>query len=643
MLVRGVALVTLIYSACVYSAELPPLPANFSISFAVVDFLSNVTVVVEDLTSQTLQNSTGIHLWKGGIGSNLVIRRDEKDYLYHDGHGNCSRSKSPIEVVVVNPLLLPPAFFNRTALTLYDLWNYLKQFSWNKTDLPSEHESRQLQNYSTSIRLSKNNVIDVNVVLFQPWLSLPSVKARIPRSVEIVAYTNSKLGTTNPVMNVSFFLFNYKLLLDEASIEHFLLPPEGVYCSGLKNDSFPEIKLQNFMVSVEILQHKLKMPTEIKLFYSADKRLASFTNMNSSVLPFNQGLNLSSYEYVVTHDFDSGLQYVVNGPAATCVNVTPIPLTAGTGKLSSEKGQPYLAFKNATEVLLKVDRLNFGYVGKRQLDDMMLEVWVAKEAENNTCFVHEVWFNKAIVQDEVLHASNVVLPWALRVYNSCVRPDKKNPKVPQERTTYTFYNFLPFNSTLIPWKRFDVSTCLKYDKNESYMTIHVNATVDKLYSTGIEVVENFLRTAIAAVAGVSPLRVSRFMFQPDGNRTMVFFQISNVSGVVGTRTEFFQAEKDLAAARHALNETLQRQDVTVRVPRRLEKDLVLVIMCHSLRDACLLCHGGEDTVIINYMGYTGGSMAGLGISMLLLGSFFGLIIGFYLWKRHRGIAYQMYE
>uniref|UniRef100_A0A5S6QCX3 Uncharacterized protein n=1 Tax=Trichuris muris TaxID=70415 RepID=A0A5S6QCX3_TRIMR len=632
----SVAFAVLFCSVSVCSEHLPPLPANYSISFAVVDLLKNVSVVVEDLTSQSLQNSTGLHLWKDSVGSTLIIRRDEKECLYHDGYGNCSRSKAPIDTGVVNPLLLPPEYFNHTALALYDLWNYLMRFTWNRTTMPSELESRQLECYRSSIAPSKGLRINVTAILFQPWLIRQPSKARIPQSMEIVAYNASH--PSKPASNLTFFLFNYKLTLDDASIQHFLLPPEGVFCSGLKNDSFPDIKLDNFIASVDVLQHKQKLPSEIKLFYSTSRRLASFTNMNGSALPFNQGVNLTSSEYIVTQDFDTGLQYVIDGPTATCVSVTSIPLTAGTGKLSSDKGQSLLTFKNVTEVLLRTDSLSYGYVGKRELDDMLLDVWVAKEETNSTCLVHEVWFNKAVLQDAKLRASSVILPWALRVYNSC------NPMLSQERTTYTFYNVIPFNSSLIPWKRLDVSTCMKYDRNESYLTAHVNATINMLYLSGIEVIENFLRTAIAQVAGVSPLRVSRFMFQPDGNRTMVFFQISNVSGVVGTRTEFFQPEKTLAAAREALNDTLQRQDISVKIPRKLEKDLVLIIMSHSLKDACLLCQGGGgDTPIINYMGYTGGSMAGLGISMLLLGSFFGLIIGFYLWKRHRGIAYQMYE
>ncbi|VDP09615.1 unnamed protein product [Soboliphyme baturini] len=53
---------------------------------------------------------------------------------------------------------------------------------------------------------------------------------------------------------------------------------------------------------------------------------------------------------------------------------------------------------------------------------------------------------------------------------------------------------------------------------------------------------------------------------------------------------------------------------------------------------------GEVYYITNASsGYGSGSMAALGLTMLIFGGVVGLVTGFYMWKRDRGIAYQIYE
>ena len=42
-------------------------------------------------------------------------------------------------------------------------------------------------------------------------------------------------------------------------------------------------------------------------------------------------------------------------------------------------------------------------------------------------------------------------------------------------------------------------------------------------------------------------------------------------------------------------------------------------------------------LLIHYLQYTGGSMAGLGFSMAILGISVGIFLGFLLWKRHIGL------
>ncbi|KRX46915.1 Breast cancer anti-estrogen resistance protein 1 [Trichinella murrelli] len=593
----------------VSSITLPSLPINFSISFISSDHFAKYDIMVTEVNMNDGKKSTGLQIWKNSTMAQLVLDRLSNTHIYYDGLNRCERSASKVNASEINPLLLS-SFFDDIPVSLYDFWNFIK-----------ENEYQTVQNvpgvttYSKNITL-QNHTAAVTIDLFDPAYLLPKGGSfNVPLHMNILMYEKAGEEVGKVVGNVSYSFFGFNANLTENDKEKYFLPPEGVFCVGLKTDEFPQLTMKNFATWIEFVDHSQKTSSLIRLIYSDEQKVIAFTNNPDSNLTFNRVVNVTNLNSFVIHDFNSGIQYVVDANSMHCIAVSALPPMSGDARiLNQTTAYTLIALKSATDILTMFDQFTYGYVGKRMYDENFFDVWISR-GENqtvNSSTVYELWMqtNSELHNDEIR-------PRIIRTYRTC------NGKV--HLASYTFFNFAAVDVRQTLWKNAHIQPCLRFEENNSYLSFTVNRTISKLNAFGVKEIEKGLVERLSAIADISPLRFSTFAFQPNGNNTFVFFQLANVADINGTRTETYKEEKNLIVAVDTLNKTLEGDNIVVVVHNFQGDSMALLIHKKSFKTSQTVLFENITQVQI-HRGYSGGSMSALGISMLLLGSFLGLII-----------------
>ncbi|KRX46914.1 Breast cancer anti-estrogen resistance protein 1 [Trichinella murrelli] len=489
----------------VSSITLPSLPINFSISFISSDHFAKYDIMVTEVNMNDGKKSTGLQIWKNSTMAQLVLDRLSNTHIYYDGLNRCERSASKVNASEINPLLLS-SFFDDIPVSLYDFWNFIK-----------ENEYQTVQNvpgvttYSKNITL-QNHTAAVTIDLFDPAYLLPKGGSfNVPLHMNILMYEKAGEEVGKVVGNVSYSFFGFNANLTENDKEKYFL-----------------LQLCKTFNCIVLFSHR-------KLIYSDEQKVIAFTNNPDSNLTFNRVVNVTNLNSFVIHDFNSGIQYVVDANSMHCIAVSALPPMSGDARiLNQTTAYTLIALKSATDILTMFDQFTYGYVGKRMYDENFFDVWISR-GENqtvNSSTVYELWM-------------------------------QTNGKV--HLASYTFFNFAAVDVRQTLWKNAHIQPCLRFEENNSYLSFTVNRTISKLNAFGVKEIEKGLVERLSAIADISPLRFSTFAFQPNGNNTFVFFQLANVADINGTRTETYKEEKNLIVAVDTLNKTLEGDNIVVVV------------------------------------------------------------------------------
>ncbi|KRZ28276.1 Breast cancer anti-estrogen resistance protein 1, partial [Trichinella pseudospiralis] len=620
MINQKVAVVLLLLTVTSISSNtLPSLPINFSISFIASDHFAKYDIMVTEVNVNDGKKMTGLQIWKNSTMAQLVLDRLSSTHIYYDGLNRCERSASKVNASEINPLLMS-SFFDDIPVSLYDFWNFIKKKEYQTVenrikagDIPG------VTTYLKNITLP-NHIAAVTVDLFDPAYLLPKGGSfNVPLHMNILMYEKAGKDIGKVVGNVSYSFFGFNANLTENDKEKYFLPPEGMYCVGLKTDEFPQLTMKNFATWIEFVDHTQKTSSLIRLIYSDEQKVIAFTNNPDSNLTFNRVANVTNLNSFVIHDFNSGIQYVVDANGMHCIDVSALPPVSGDARiLNQTTAYTLIALKSATDILTMFDQFTYGYVGKRMYDENFFDVWISR-GENqtvNSSTVYELWMQT----NSELH-SDEIRPRIIRTYRTF------NGKV--HLASYTFFNFAAVDVRQTLWKNAQIQPCLRFEENNSYLSFTVNRTISKLNAFGVKEIEKGLVERLSSIADISPLRFSAFSFQPNGNNTLVFFQLANVADINGTRTETYKEEKNLIVAVDTLNKTLEGDNIVVVVHNFHGDSMALLIYKKSFKTSQTVLFENITQVQI-HRGYSGGSMSALGISMLLLGSFLGLIVAYSL-------------
>ncbi|KRX13389.1 Breast cancer anti-estrogen resistance protein 1 [Trichinella nelsoni] len=474
-------------------------------SYVMDDHFAKYDIMVTEVNMNDGKNSTGLQIWKNSTMAQLVLDRLSNTHIYYDGLNRCVRSASKVNASEINPLLLS-SFFDDIPVSLYDFWNFIKEKEYQTVqNVPGV--TTYLKNFTL-----QNHTAAVTIDLFDPAYLLPKRGSfNVPLHMNILMYEKAGEDVGKVIGNVSYSFFGFNANLTENDKEKYFLLQ---FCKPFN--------------CIGLFSHR-------KLIYSDEQKVIAFTNNPDSNLTFNRVVNVTNLNSFVIHDFNSGIQYVVDANSMHCIAVSALPPMSGDARiLNQTTAYTLIALKSATDILTMFDQFTYGYVGKRMYDENYFDVWISR-GENqtvNSSTVYELWM-------------------------------QTNGKV--HLASYTFFNFAAVDVRHTLWKNAQIQPCLRFEENNSYLSFTVNRTISKLNAFGVKEIEKGLVERLSAIADISPLRFSTFSFQPNGNNTFVFFQLANVADINGTRTETYKEEKNLIVAVDTLNKTLEGDNIVVVV------------------------------------------------------------------------------
>ncbi|GAU92047.1 hypothetical protein RvY_04192 [Ramazzottius varieornatus] len=445
-------------------------------------------------------------------------------------------------------------------------------------------------------------------------------------------------------MNTYDFTY-YQPSIDDESV---FLPPEGTFCPDWmrENKTMPQMPDQ-FTLSMLNIAQNAKSVNNIRLNFDYRNQLVSFiadTVNGTHFPPVATRQNRTLYRTV--HDYNSGLAFtmpvdvwLMGGRKCAISAITNSSLdAAGT----TEGNNSVVHLRHAAS-LFGLNRTGWVYVGMKNFTNMPCYVWANQRNGTTQQTVTEMYW---LHEDWTTNVTSVLMG----IMQYVTRTDGTTKEVYQ--TIVSDYNTFPFQ-----WRTFDVDACLK---NGTSTLITFNVKVDN----GTEVIQRMssfetgMRNAISTLIDTTPLRLTDILIaKGDSNNSKQIWMTvlewpQNITGSVA-------------------NATIQRtgaQLIQDLQSRFVNQDLKLNVSYAGKTKVVTLNHGsfqtGPDLVRPTTPvtptgsttpappgppqpqieeGYSGGSMAGLAIAMIIIGGVAGLVAGFLLWKRNTGIAYQIYD
>ena len=209
-------------------------------------------------------------------------------------------------------------------------------------------------------------------------------------------------------------------------------------------------------------------------------------------------------------------------------------------------------------------------------------------------------------------------------------------------STFTSH-FLRFEEDYSSSRHFDVSPCATSEDKRVFLKFTLEVEYGRLLHFSLESARDALKSAIAGLCGISPLRVADIHLSPssevnEGDEAEdsldVWFVLLERPPTVDLRTHKAKS-KTLADANRDLGVLVSKQDVDLD----LGHGVIAQIRRHSLQTTTGAKNrkANRNRHALLRASYTAGSMAGLGFSMVILGVCVGVFVGFVLWKRRLGL------
>ncbi|XP_055354250.1 uncharacterized protein LOC129599918 isoform X1 [Paramacrobiotus metropolitanus] len=447
-------------------------------------------------------------------------------------------------------------------------------------------------------------------------------------------------------------VYDFTYYYPEVKDKSVFLPDPGVYCPGWRRENQSvSILPDQFSLTMLTLAKKDRDVHSLKMNFDSQHFLVSYITDSLSGTHFPPSFVKNRTLYRTVHDYNSGLSFTM--PVGTWLlggagcNVTAIDSGSLDATKSDSSGVVHL--KSARD-LFGLNRSSALYVGQRDFNGMPTYVWVSQRSSNDskrnitttteTYWLHENWTSSA---ERVL--VGVVI----------YRTFPNGTILETFQSTVSDFNAFPFY-----WKTFDVVDCLRNGKQQmiTFCMKVQNYTDVKMRMPAFETA---IRDALSNLTATSPLQFTdiQVMKGDEENEPHIWVTVldwvnitvsgtnvtkyQNASEVVDALRKLFD-NKDLPFVMKFANRT---QSVTflkgsIQSGRDLVKPTAAPI---SPATPATTLHPTDTPTAAPVVqdGYTSGSMAGLGIAMIIIGGVAGLVAGFLMWKRNTGIAYQVYD
>ncbi|EFO24229.2 hypothetical protein LOAG_04260 [Loa loa] len=586
------------------------LKSNYKVVVRHTNWITNVTSLI---TESRTTDQTHITVSSRSTGTTHFIL-GSRSYTYNETSCTVLPSAAAMPAVYLQPQLAES--FNFTGTSMAELITSLLHYNFNYGHLQNETE-----------------VGGIDAVL---WLGCGKIHGKIMQLEAAYAGEHSQKSYSSAVKNpyilslrLSAFNATNKMLIgyDSAEITQLeMLPddsqlktelPEGLYCNGFPEAKRPTMFPNQFEMSFDY--------TDVngKVIHDIDGRIRLF--MGNATIP--EGVT----NIHIVHDFQYGLQYLLDGENNVCNSVSAIDENFGDVQTMNASTKE-IELKKPTQLFLSSNDSVFYYAGKRIVDNIPLDVYVTKISSSPTT---------STVIEMLYTTEDWVVETAVAPFLHSIVQYHKNESGRETKTIIRLHSFKNDSGSGIPPTSPSIYPCLKLVE-DSYLYINIkNTTLKDLESFGIGRVREGLREAVAHVANISVLRIANFFFKQIQENVVAFFVIGEASGVKPANTWNRSNETSAESAVNLLNATLKEKDI--KFPIFIGHRLVMLSL--SKASLGIIPSVWAPLPMPTFRGYTGGSMFVLGFFMLLLGAALGVGIVYFIWKRQRfsGLAYQVFE
>uniref|UniRef100_A0A8R1XTE5 Peptidase S72 domain-containing protein n=1 Tax=Onchocerca volvulus TaxID=6282 RepID=A0A8R1XTE5_ONCVO len=609
------------------------LKGNYKTVVRHTDWLKRTTNLI---TESRTTNQTEIIVTSRSINATHFILGNH-NYTYNETSCAALPSAAALPALYVQPNLAE--IYDFAGISMAELIDFLLKFNFNDHHLENETEIiggiDAVFWLGCSIR--KNETLQLEVA-FAGDRSLTSysstVKNPIVLSLRLAAFHSNETLIGCDSVDIA----QLEMLPDDAQLKTEV--PEGLYCSGFPETKRPMMFPKKFEMSFDYTDVDGKVVHDIDIYYNGNERIF-WMRLNAQAgkdthFMGNATIPKGVSNIHVIHDFQYGLQYLLDGENNICSSISAIDEnfgdveTVNASMKEIDLKKPVQLFWNSIDSV-------FYYAGKvkildRIVDDIPLDVYVTKISSSPAA---------STVIEMLYTIENWIVETAVAPFLHSIIQYHKDESGKETKTIIRLHSFKNNSGSEIQRTSLSIYPCLKLVE-DSYLYVNIkNATLKDLESLGIGRVREGLREAVAHAANVSLLRIANFFFKQIQENVVAFFVIGEASGVKPANTWNRSNETSAESAVKLLNETLKEKDITfsVFVGQRP------VMISLSKASLGIIPTAWGPLPVPSFRGYTGGSMFVLGFFMLLLGGAIGVGIVYFIWKRQRftGLAYQVFE
>uniref|UniRef100_A0A1I8ECP3 Peptidase S72 domain-containing protein n=1 Tax=Wuchereria bancrofti TaxID=6293 RepID=A0A1I8ECP3_WUCBA len=601
------------------------LNGSYKIVVRRTDWLTNVTSLI---TESHTANETHITIESRSTGTTHFIL-GSRNYTYNETSCAALPDVAALPAIYLQPQLAES--YNFTGTTMAELIKFIIYANFNYGHLRNKIEVGGIDAVLwLGCHKRKNRILQLEAAYAGEHSQKSyssTVKSPYILSLRLATFndTNSTLLTGHDSLEITELE-----MLTGAQLEVEL--PKGLYCSGFPGAKRSAIFPNKFEMSFDYTDVDGKVVHDIDMYYNGNERIF-WMHLNAragKITPFigNATIPEGITNIHVIHDFQYGLQYLLDGDNNVCSSVSAIDANFGDVQTVNASTKE-IDLKKPTQLFLSSNDSVFYNAGKRIVDDIPLDVYVTKVSNSPTT---------STVIELLYTMENWVVETAAAPFLHSIIQYHMNESGKKTKTVIRLHSFKNDSGDEILQTSLSIYPCLKLVE-DSYLYINIkNTTLKNLESFGIGRVREGLREAVAHVANISVLRIANFFFKQIQENVVAFFVIGEASGVKPANAWNRSNETSAESAVNLLNATLKEKDI--KFPIFIGHRMVMLSL--SKASLGIIPSVWAPLPLPTFRGYTGGSMFVLGFFMLLLGAALGVGIVYFIWKRQRfsGLAYQ---
>ncbi|XP_067653093.1 uncharacterized protein [Haliotis asinina] len=421
--------------------------------------------------------------------------------------------------------------------------------------------------------------------------------------------------------------------------------PRGVVCIGRKS-SVPLPKLvDQFTLNMEIDSGNETPPQNMKAYFDYNFKMLRFDRFYGKDERHQYGAGLITK----IEDYKTGLEYVIDRMEGNCT-IQKMPEKIWRTVV----GDPHNVTMMHAQELLKLKDKSFVYQGVRMLRGIPVNVW-ANVTKNN--MVQEVYFMKqAPVYGKPTPTSLIVGMYFRNItaFNLMKTSGQGQPQPrgsqpqpaqgqgsgnrtgTQRNFHEKFLNIFNFHDGHPDPEVFDISPCYQgMTKRSLYLTFTITGNYHEDVYGHKTIFFPLLRNSLANSANVSAIRIADIKARQDDNikdHIIVSFTLLDkapIKGSVSNPPSEISLER---AYQHIMKSSSHGIVFGVNYPIHPK---IFVVHPYSMKLAT------SSPVKTSSVSYSAGSMAGLGIGMIIFGTIIGLLIAFIVYQRtHTEVPYE---